>query len=209
MDLGTEALLRALPAHLAERSRALSETPGRRGGEFVLYWMHHAVRAHENPALDVALTLGNASCLPVVVYQGLGGKHPYNNDRHHTFILQGARETHAALRTLGVCGLFHLDPSGHRSSPLRQLISRASVVVFEDYPAPPFPTWTRALVADSAVAVLAVDCACIVPMRRQPRRFDRAYEFRRHNQAEYGRRVALPWPRVDPAIPAFRGHLGF
>ena len=209
INLEIEALLRALPENLAERSRAISETPGRPGGEFVLYWMHHAVRAHENPALDVALSLGNASRLPVVVYQGLGGQHVYNSDRHHTFILQGARETHADLRRLGVCALFHLDPGGRGSSPLRELISRAAVVICEDYPAPPFPTWTRALMADSAVAVLAVDCACIVPMRRQPRRFDRAYAFRRHNQAEYRRRVALPWPRVEPAVPAFRGRLGF
>jgi hypothetical protein len=27
-----------------------------------------------------------------LVYQGLGGQHRFNTDRHHTFILQGARE---------------------------------------------------------------------------------------------------------------------
>jgi hypothetical protein len=46
------------------------------GAELVLYWMHHAVRGHENPALDAALALGNELDLPALVYQGLGGNQP-------------------------------------------------------------------------------------------------------------------------------------
>ena len=54
-----------LPDHLAERvtdhSTGAHATTVR--GAFVLYWMRTAVRAHENPALDVALT--------VIAYFGL------------------------------------------------------------------------------------------------------------------------------------------
>ena len=86
-----------------------------------------------------------------------------NNDRHHTFILQGARNAHSELCRLGVRALFHLDPTGPDESPLRKLAVRAAAVVVEDFPALPFPAWTRLLANRSPVSVLAVDCACIVP----------------------------------------------
>ena len=43
-----------LAPHLAERLRPAGEQV-LVAGEFVLYWMHHAVRAEENPALDTAI----------------------------------------------------------------------------------------------------------------------------------------------------------
>ncbi len=107
MNAAADELIRSLPAALAERSRYLSNRSPAPSGEFVLYWMHHAVRGHENPALDVALTLANQRRLPVLIYQVLGGRHPYDNDRHHTFILQGARDDHLELGKRGVRAVFH------------------------------------------------------------------------------------------------------
>ena len=100
----------ALPERLEERCRPLNEQSIEARGEFVLYWMHHAVRGHENPALDVATALGNRLGLAVLVYQGLGGNHNYDNDRHHTFILQGARDAHRDLEVETVV-LIQPDPS--------------------------------------------------------------------------------------------------
>jgi len=207
MQPSTEKIVRSLPIGLAERSRSLASRPEALAGEFVLYWMHHAVRGHENPALDVALTLANRRRLPVLVFQGLGGRHPYNNDRHHTFILEGARDAHVELGKLGVRAVFHHDPTGRKPSPLHWLSKRAAVVVFEDFPAPPFPAWAQASAQRSPAPVIAVDCACIVPMQRQPRLFQRAYEFRRYNQSEFERRVALSWQEVEPAVRPFNGSL--
>jgi hypothetical protein len=203
----TEVEIHSLPTALAERTRLLADRTRKERGEFVLYWMHHAVRGHENPALDVALTLANQRRLPVVIYQGLGGRHHYNNDRHHTFILQGARDAHEELGRLGIRSLFHLDTTGSAGSPLRELAVRAAAVVVEAFPAPPFPAWTRAFANRSPVSVLAVDCCCIVPMQQQPHRFTRAYEFRRHNKTEFDRRVPLTWPVVKPIFPVFNGLL--
>lgn len=42
----------ALPERLEERCRPLNEKAIETCGGFVLYWMHHAVGGHENPALD-------------------------------------------------------------------------------------------------------------------------------------------------------------
>jgi hypothetical protein len=71
-----------LPDHLSERTVAATVAPQRPGGEFVLYRAHHAPRAEENPALDAAATLALQLDLPLLVYQGLGGRHRYNSNRH-------------------------------------------------------------------------------------------------------------------------------
>ena len=67
-----------LPDHLSERISVIRDRPIDDSKEYVLYWMHHAIRDHENPALDVAVAVGNAIEKPVLVYQGLGGNHAYN-----------------------------------------------------------------------------------------------------------------------------------
>ena len=90
-DLLEEPWRGPLPPWLDERVRVLRSGP-RTEGEFVLYWMRTAVRGHENPALDVALHIGAHLDLPVFVYHALSERYPYASDRHHRFILEGARE---------------------------------------------------------------------------------------------------------------------
>ncbi|MGD8955941.1 MAG: FAD-dependent oxidoreductase [Chromatiaceae bacterium] len=204
-----DALLQILPLPLRERSRLLNGAPGNPDAEFVLYWMHHAVRGHENPALDAAITLGNEFRLPVLVYQGLGGRHRFNNDRHHTFILQGARSARHELRQRGVRAAFHLDRSGNQPSPLGHLTTRAAVVVIEDYPAPPFPAWSATLAGRAVAPVIAVDSCCVVPMQLLPTRFSRAFDFRRETAAQFAQRVPATWPGPAASEPPFDGELGF
>ncbi len=207
---GTVAeLVAGLPSNLAERSRLLSSRAPSREGEFVLYWMHHAVRAHENPALDAAIELANRIGVPVLVYQGLSGAHRYNNDRHQTFILEGAREAHRELRALGIRSVFFLNKGGQEASPLHALARRAAILVVEDFPAPPFVRWSANLVSKNLCPAIAVDSACIVPMQAQPKRFERAFEFRRHNQSAFASRIQRQWPVVCPTQPIFDGEIGF
>ena len=92
-----------LPSHLAERVRVIQKAPLVANSDFVLYWMHHAVRSHENPALDTALCIAGQLNLPVLVYQGVGGRHPFNSDRHHTFIMEGAREVRCSEFGGAIC----------------------------------------------------------------------------------------------------------
>ena len=61
------------------------------------------------------------------------------------------------------------------------LAASAALLVVEDFPAPPFKRWTERLSDSVTCPVIAVDCACIVPMTLQPKRFERAFEFRQHN----------------------------
>ena len=202
-------LLNALPNWLSERARLLNDRIVAPSGEFVLYWMHHAVRGHENPALDTALWVADRLQLPVLVYQGLGGDHPYNNDRHHTFILQGARDVEAELNSRGISYAFHLAPLPGEATPLRGLVVRAALTVTDDFPAPPLNQWIHRMAAFAPAAVWAVDTACIVPMQSVGRAYDRAFRFRRDTRDAFDERMRRPYPPLTVAVRAFRGDLGF
>jgi photolyase PhrII len=197
-----------IPTHLAERTQPVEEKDIA-AGEFVLYWMHHGVRAEENPALDVATIAAATLKKSLLVYQGLGGHHRFDSDRHHTFIMEGARDVNAALAERGVRHAFYLPGNGGSRSPLSDLAARAALVVTEDFPSPPFPRWSRALAAQVSAPVWWVDTACVLPIRIAKRAFSRAYEFRREHGDEQLKRAVRPWPNIGVSAPAFEGSLGF
>jgi deoxyribodipyrimidine photolyase len=97
-----------LPEHLQERCRWFLAPQSTLAGEFVLYWMHHAVRGHENPALDVAICYARQLQLPLLVYHAICEEYPFASDRHHAFMIQGARDVERELSDLGVRYVFHL-----------------------------------------------------------------------------------------------------
>lgn len=199
--------LDALPEPLRERSRELrGATPG--DGDFILYWTHHALRASENPALDVAVWAGNRLGLPVLVYQGLGAGHRFDSDRHHTFILEGAADLAGALGRRGIAyRLF--APRGKSPSPLRDLARRAALTVVEDFPAPPFPRWTRRLAAAVDGPVWCVDAACAVPMQSFGRAFDRAFQFRDRAWQGMLERAQAGSQDIEPEVDPWDGKLDF
>ena len=157
-------IFNALPDHLSERTRVLNGQPLAKNGAFVLYWMHHAVRGHENPALDTAMWVADRLDLPLLVYQGLGGRHRYNSDRHHTFILEGARDAAAELERRGITYCFHLAEEPEDPGPLRGLITRAALNLTEDFPAPPFKRWTRSLAASAPGSFTQAENGAVSPV---------------------------------------------
>lgn len=196
-------ILKLLPGALAERAQTINDEPLRAGGDFVLYWMHHAMRDHDNPALDAALHVARARDVPVLVYQGLGGAHRFNADRHHLFILQGARDVAAALAGRGIEYVFHLAREPATPSPLAELAGRAAAVICEQMPVPPFPRWQSRLASRCGAACVAVDTRCIVPMQLAGRAYDRAFKLRDDLKGEFAARVPAGWTHEAPAP---RGH---
>ena len=61
-----EHIRKRLSPHLQERLHLLHEAEHLHGG-YILYWMKTASRAHENPALDVAVEASNLLNLPLFV----------------------------------------------------------------------------------------------------------------------------------------------
>ena len=191
----------ALPPHLAERIVRHRDAPLRGGAGYVLYWTRTASRATENPALDVALTVGNALGLPVLAYHAVSERYPYASDRHHWFILEGMRDLADAYAERGVAYACHVERPGHRGPWLRVLADTAALVVTEHLPVPPLAQWTAALARATPTPVWAVDTACVVPMPLVPRAFDRAFAFRDATARLRRDRLARPWMDVAPAVP--------
>jgi len=188
--------LESLPGHLVERSRLLG-TPGTTP-RFVLYWMRTAVRAHENPALDAAAELARQLGVPMFCYHAVSERYPYASDRHHTFILEGARDVRRQMFERGVGYAFHLEREGHRGRHLATLANDAGLVVTEDMPVSPLRDWSEALARE--VPVVLVDTACVVPMRLTARPA-RAFAYRKATRELREARLAVPW--VDAEVPPY------
>lgn len=202
-DIVDGSIMLNLPDDLAERCRSLSETEPARHGDFVLYWMRSACRAHENPALDTALLASRTFNRPVLVYHALAETYPYASDRHHTFILEGARDVQAEMAARNIGYVFHLERPGHRAPYLRELAERAVLVVTEDMPVEPLRAWTERLAKTVTAPVLAVDTACIVPMALTKRAYDRAFAFRKATERLRTERVVRPYDEIEPTHPCF------
>ena len=199
-----------LPDHLSERCVVHGCADFDGSGEFVLYWAHHALRTDDNPALQTATALALELGLPLLVYQGLGGRHRYNSDRHHRFILEAARDFSEALANHGQRLVFHLPDDPAKPGPIRELMARSAVVVSELYPVPPFTTWYRQHVAaNPELTLVLVDASCILPMPLSTQRPNRAFLFRRTNDEELKLRVAEGWQDSARWPEPFLGSPGF
>jgi len=205
-------LLASFPAHLAERAALVGRDLPNDRGEFVLYWCHHAMRAEENPALDLAAELAIRTGRSLLVCAGIGGAHPYLSDRHMTFMLEGYRDLAGQLAARGIPFACCLAPSSRPDALIDRLAARAYAIVTEDVPSEPFPDWTASIARRSERPVVVVDTACVIPMNRVEGVFDRAYAFRDAIARERAARVdaAWPepswrgrrWPMVDHGVPA-------
>ncbi|QEG02552.1 Deoxyribodipyrimidine photo-lyase [Stieleria maiorica] len=193
----------ALPQHIAERLRWLA-SPDRGAyepGQFVLYWMHNALRAHENPALDAALCLARQNGLPLLVYHGLSEDYPYASDRLHAFMLQGHRDVQRELSDRGIVAAFHLQRQGRRGPYLRNLTRAAACLVTEEMPVQPLVGWLDRLVTTCRTPVATVDCSCVAPVTLLGQTCTSAAEFRRHAKPLYDARLNLPYPEQFVDVP--------
>ena len=192
-----ERLLTGLPNHLAERTRFYqtdSSSAPSCEGEFVVYWMQTAVRSDENPALDVAAELANRFEIPLLVYQGLSPRYRFASDRHHTFILQGARDVQRAFSRQGIAYALNVETGDSAERCLKTLADAAAVVVTEDMPVDPPRKFVRALGRQTHTPILCVDTVCVVPMQLVSESYTRAFEFRRATKSMFESRVTEHWP---------------
>ncbi len=190
-------LFAELPLHLAERCRWINSSRVNTECSVVVYWMRNAARIDENPALDVARLLSRALARPLLIYHAVSDRYLYASDRHHAFILEGARDVSQACRDAGLAYAFHLEGQGCSQDVLRKIRQQAAIVVTEDMPTDPTRAFTKALARGEGCGILAVDTACIVPMQTLGRSYTRAFEYRQSTKKEYDRRINRDWPVVD------------
>jgi photolyase PhrII len=200
MNLGE--LFQQLPEHLQERTRLNGEPAAATGSNehFVLYWMRTAVRGHENPALDVAKFWAAALDLPLLIYHGLDERYEYASDRHHRFILEGARDVQQELAEQNLTYVFHLARPSDRRPHLINFARAAAVVITEEMPVDPPRKFLKQLSGQISNPIACVDTACVVPMLLTPREYTRAFEFRSATSKLRRVRLARPWPELQLSV---------
>ena len=192
-----------LPHHLSERCSLVD--PGSRleapNGDLVVCWLHHACRVEENPVIEVAASIARRVERPLLVHAGFGGRHPFANDRHTIFMLEGWAELQRRLQDLGIM-MSITPPSGpDRPSGLRGLIARARVLVTEDFPRNPYPAWTHQMAERAPGPTVMVDASCLLPGRLVKGTHERAFRFRDACQQEWNARLDQDWPPSDLSAP--------
>lgn len=194
-----DSLSQQLDEPFRERVRCLRD--GKFAGDAVIYWMVSAMRVDENPALDVAREFAVRLNKPLLIYQGLSEDYRYASDRHHTFILEGARDVQQQCKQAGLTYALHVANANDRQPHLTSLANQAAVIVTEDMPVDPQRTFLRALLRKSDCAAVAVDTACVVPMQLVEKLYTRAFAFRDKTAGLYAERLTRPWPETA-ATPA-------
>jgi len=149
----------AAPVHEA-RVRPVNDRPPR-AGRFVLYWMQQSQRAACNHALEHAVARANALGLPLRVGFGLTDGYPEANARHYRFMLEGLRETAAALAGRGI------PLVARRGSPdavALALARGAAEIVCDRGYLRHQRDWRREVAAHAACPVVEVEADAVVPV---------------------------------------------
>jgi hypothetical protein len=131
----SEQQLAKLPRELAALVNARVRV--RRGaepgdGKCVVYWMQRAERAVDNPALDLAVNIGNALGLPVVAFFSAIDNFPNANLRHYRFLQQGLADVEHDLAERGI-GFCLRRPPDHEPAAFLEEV-QAAVVIGDENP---------------------------------------------------------------------------
>jgi deoxyribodipyrimidine photo-lyase len=143
------------------RIELLNELPPMKGGRYVLYWMQAAQRAACNHALEHSIDQADAHDLPVLVGFGLTDDYPEANLRHYTFMLEGLRETAAALETRGIRLVLR---RGSPAAVAIDLARDAALVVCDKGYTRHQRAWRREVAERAGRQVIQVEGEVVVPV---------------------------------------------
>lgn len=131
-------------------------------GRCVVYWMQRAQRAHDNPALDLAVELANALGLPAVVFFGVV-PYPNANLRHYAFMQQGFPDTARRLAERNISFVLRRHPH----SDLVQFCNEAgaALLVGDENPIREAAHWRDVLTKKLTIPFFSVDADVVVPSK--------------------------------------------
>jgi deoxyribodipyrimidine photo-lyase len=132
-------------------------------GKVVVYWMQRAQRALDNPALDLAIEVGNEWKKPVVVFFAPVPFYPNANWRHYAFLQQGIADIaeELAKRNVG----FVLRPYPEHSLLKFCEEVRPVLVIGDENPLRETEHWREVAAKRLHVPLWTVDADVIVPTR--------------------------------------------
>jgi deoxyribodipyrimidine photo-lyase len=128
----------------------------------VVYWMQRAQRAHDNPALDLAVELGNALGLPVVVFFAVV-PYPNANLRHYAFMQQAFPDTARRLAARNIAFVLRRHP--HSDLALFCHQAGAALLVGDENPIREAAHWRSVLAKKLHIPYFTVDADVVVPSK--------------------------------------------
>ena len=198
-----------LPAGLKERTRRLNRKRIRTDGEYVLCWLQQSLRGFDNPLLDVAITIGNQTGLPVVVYHGLDNRYHHASHRLHRYILEASQSLTADLRKRRVRFCRYVRrPDKQIPGLVYNLAESAACIVTDDMPTFVAKRQAEAVAKRSKIPVFAVDAACLVPFTSFPKRIEATKAFRAAHRPLREKWLSVPRD-IKPTVRKFTKKLCF
>ena len=137
-------------------------------GRCVIYWMQRSQRSLDNPALNLAIDLGNALKLPVCAVFGITPHFPSAQHRHYRFLFDALPEIRQALEIRGVPFLVRV---GRPDAIILAIAheARAAVVIGDENPLRVGQGWRSAATESLKVPYITVDSDVVVPTSLFPR----------------------------------------
>ncbi len=132
-------------------------------GKAVVYWMQRAQRALDNPALDLAVEIGNVLRRPVVIFFAPVPFYPHANLRHYAFLAQGIPDIAERARERGIGFVLRTYPD-HRLTKFCEEV-KASIVVGDENPLREPEHWREVATKKLRVPLWTVDADVIVPSK--------------------------------------------
>ena len=152
-------------------------------GDYVLYWMLSFRRGHYNFSLQRAVQWAKELNKPLVILEALRCDYPWASDRLHQFVIEGMSDNaqHFAKKNALYYPYLERKP-GSGKGLLKELASRACIVVSDDFPCFFLPRMIDAATNQVPVRFELVDSNGLLPMRAADKVFARAFDFRRFLQ---------------------------
>ena len=137
--------------------------PANTAGKCVVYWMQRSQRAVDNPALDVAVRVGNELGKPVVAFFAPVPLYPGANQRNLRFLAEGVPDIVEGLARRGVGLCFRAYPE-HKLLKFCEQVQPAMVIGDENPMREP-EEWRQRVSDRLRIPFWTVDADVIVPSK--------------------------------------------
>ncbi len=166
-----------------------------RQGEWVLYWMQQSQRAHDNPALEYAISQANRLDLPVLVGFALTDGYPEANLRHYRFMLEGLAETQRQLARRRIGMVVH---NGTPATVIGRLAHRSALLVCDVGYTRHQRAWRLSLSQSAPCRTVAVEGDVVVPVGVVSPKAEYAARTIRPKIQKHLKQFLVPCPRYRP-----------
>ena len=141
--------------------------PPLKNGKCVVYWMQRAERSLDNPAVDLAVAIGNELGLPVIVYFSAISNFPHANLRHYAFLNQGLADIEEDLAGRNITFIVRRPPNNSLESFLGEV--GAAMVIGDENPCREPERWRKVLAKRLSLSFWTVDADVVIPSSLFPK----------------------------------------